>query len=80
MISRVKIACYKPRIVSQAFIASHKKGILDGRVELDTHADTFVAGRNCLLMHYSERVCNVMPYSNEYEAKKSVPIVQIATG
>ena len=80
MISRVKIACYKPRNVSQAFIASHKQGIFDGRVELDTHADTFVAGRNCLLMHYSERVCDVMPYSDEYEAKKSVPIVQIATG
>ena len=80
MISRVKIACYKPRNVSQAFIASHKQGVFDGRVELDTHADTFVAGRNCLLMHYTERVCDVMPYSDEYEAKKSVPIAQVATG
>ena len=39
-----------------------------------------MAGRNCLLMHYTERVCDVMPYSDEYEAKKSVPIVQVATG
>ena len=79
-ISRVKIACYKPRNVSQAFIASVKQGVFNGRVELDAHADTFVAGRNSLIMHYSERVCDVMPYSDEYEAKKSVPIVQIATG
>ena len=60
--------------------ASHRQGVFDGRVELDTHADTFVAGRNCLLMHYTERVCDVMPYSDEYEAKKSVPIAQVATG
>ena len=31
-------------------------------------------------MHYTERVCDVMPYSDEYEAKKSVPIAQVATG
>ena len=31
-------------------------------------------------MHYTERVCDVMPYSDEYEAKKSGPIVQVATG
>ena len=42
MISRVKIACYKRRNVSQAFIASHKQGVFDGCVELDTHADATV--------------------------------------
>ena len=47
---------------------------------MDSHADTFVAGRNCILMHYTERVCDVMPYSEEYEAKSDIPIVQVATG
>ena len=80
MILRLKIACYKPHNISQAFIASYKQGIYGSWVELDTHADTIVAGRKCLLMHYTKRVCDVLPYSDEYEAKKSVPIVQIATG
>ena len=31
-------------------------------------------------MHYTERVCNVMTYSDDYESKKEVPIVQDATG
>ena len=30
-------------------------------------------------MHYTERVCDVMPYSDDYEANEGVPIVQIAT-
>lgn len=51
-----------------------------GRIELDTHADCFVAGRNCQVMHYTERVCDVLPYSDDYEARQRVPIVQAATG
>lgn len=54
--------------------------VYNGRLEVDSHADTFVAGRNCMLMHYTERVCDVMPYSDDYEAKTQVPIVQAATG
>ena len=77
---RVKIACNSIRTVSQAFVSSSKQAVYDGRVELDTHADTPVAGRNCLLMHFTERVCDVMPYSDEVEAKRGVPIIQVATG
>jgi len=68
------------RVASKVFASDKDAPIFEGRTELDTHADTFVAGRNCLLMHYTERVCDVMPYSDDYEAKKSVPIVQVATG
>ena len=59
---------------------SSYNGVYDGRIELDSHADAFVAGRNCLVMHYAERVCDVMPYSDEYDPKSDVPIVQVATG
>ena len=48
--------------------------------ELDSHADTIVAGRNTLLMSYTDRVCEVSPYSDEYQPKKDVPIVSAATG
>ena len=49
-------------------------------MEVDIHADTFVAGRNCVVMHYTERVADVLPYSDEYQEKKGIPIVQTATG
>ena len=80
-ISRVRIGIqYDARHVSKVFTASPNQGVFDGRVELDTHTDTFVAGRNCLLMNYTERVCDVMPYSDDYEPKTGIPIVQAATG
>jgi len=80
-ISNVRILRqYSTRRVGKVFVPNNKQGVFDGRVEMDSHADTFVAGRNCILMHYTERVCDVMPYSEEYEAKSDIPIVQVATG
>ena len=68
VVSRVRVgAQYVARHVSKVFTATASQGVFDGRVELDTHADTFVAGRNCLLMNFTERVCDVMPYSDDYE-------------
>ena len=81
VVSRVRVgAQYVTRHVSKVFTATASQGVFDGRVELDTHADTFVAGRNCLLMNFTERVCDVMPYSDDYEPKTGIPIVQAATG
>ena len=31
-------------------------------------------------MHFTERICDVMPYSDEYDAMTDIPIVQAATG
>lgn len=67
-ISQIKVIKQYAR-VSKVFIPEKDPPIFEGRTELDTHADTFVAGRNCLLMNYTERVCDVMPYSDEYEAR-----------
>ena len=44
-----------------------------------THADTIVCGLNCIIMHFTGKECNVSPYTDTYEAIKSVPIVQAAT-
>lgn len=51
-----------------------------GKTEMDSHADTIVAGRNCIVMKYTDRSCNVSPYSDDYEPIRGVPIVQAATG
>ena len=50
-----------------------------GRTELDSHADSIVAGSNCCIMHYTNRECDVSPYRDDYEPIKNVPIVQAAT-
>ena len=71
---------YTRRNIAKAFKNNPEAGIYDGRVELDTHADTFVAGRNCVLMAFTEQVCDVMPYSDDYQPKKGIPIVTAATG
>ena len=50
-----------------------------GTVEMDTHADTIVFGRNFVQLQATGRECSVSPYSDAYEAIHSVPIVSAAT-
>lgn len=58
---------------------SHEDKIYHGRIELDSHADTIVFGKNCTVLHYTGRECDVSPYTDAYESIKSVPIAQAAT-
>ena len=51
-----------------------------GRLELDSHADTIVAGANCVVLSYTGRECDVTPYDSTYAPAKGVPIVHAATG
>ena len=47
---------------------------------MDSDADAFVAGRNCFLMQYAERVCDVMLCLDEHEPKSNTSIVQVVSG
>ena len=49
------------------------------QIELDSHADTIVCGANCSIIHYTGKECDVSPYTDTYEAIKSVPIVRAGT-
>ena len=49
------------------------------RCELDTHADTCVAGPNFQLDEYTGEHCDVTPYSSDYEPLKNIPIVNAST-
>ena len=51
-----------------------------GRCELDSHADTTVAGNNCGIIKYTYRSCDVAPFSEKYTPMKDIPIVPAATG
>ena len=57
-----------------------KNGVYEGRIELDSHLHSFVAGRNCLIIHYTERICDVMLCSNECELKSNTCVARVATG
>ena len=50
-----------------------------GRIELDSHADTIVAGSNCVILQYTGKECDVSPYRDDYESVSNVPIVHAAT-
>ena len=71
----------KRRSISQVdngeIIDSSKEAV--GRIELDSHADTIVAGANCSFLYYTGRQCDVSPYDSSYEPVKAVSIVCAAT-
>ena len=50
-----------------------------GKCELDSHADTTVAGSNCTVLHYTGKECDVSPFRDDFEPIKNVPIVTAAT-
>ena len=51
----------------------------EGRIELDSHADTIVLGANCVVLSHTGQTCEVMPYSDTYNAITDVPVITGAT-
>jgi hypothetical protein len=47
--------------------------------EMDSHADTCVAGPNFRISEYTGEHCDVTPYSYDYKPMKNVPIVNAST-
>ena len=74
------IRCSNWSISSTARKQDHTSEALHGRSELDSHADTKVAGRNCIVLHRIERSCDVALFSDTYDPMKDVEIVLAATG
>ena len=46
---------------------------------MDSHADTIVLGANCIVLSHTGQTCEVMPYSDTYNAITDVPVVTRAT-
>jgi hypothetical protein len=55
------------------------KATVYSHMEMDSHADKAVLSRNCVILNYTGRECDVSPYTDLYEAIKGVPIVSGAT-
>ena len=48
-----------------------------GRCELDSHADTIVAGANCIILQYTGQECSVHPYSDSYAQSIMFPSLML---
>ena len=61
--------------------AKRKPSLLpsEGCIELDSHADTIVLGANCVVLSHTGQTCEVMPYSDTYNAITDVLVVTGAT-
>ena len=58
---------------------SHSHGA-EGRTELDTHADTCVAGSNTVVLDLTGKTVSVPPFCEaEFDSMKDVPIATVAT-
>ena len=67
--------------IAHKFRTPKRSDYYTGRSKLDSHADIMVAGRNCIIINYTDRTCTVSPYNeDEYKPVTGVPIVQAATG
>ena len=51
-----------------------------GICELDSHVDTNVSGKNCAIIKYTDRSCDVALFSEKYAPMKDISIVSAATG
>jgi hypothetical protein len=47
------------------------------RSELDSHADTCVAGANTTLLWYTDHTVSVSPFIGEYKPLKDIPIASV---
>ena len=65
-------------VYSVNYDAMRGEGHRSGRCEMDSHADTCVAGSNCVILEYTGRTAEVEAYSPDYPSKK-VPIATVAT-
>jgi hypothetical protein len=55
--------------------ATHTIGYFDE----DSHADMHCAGKNCVMLSTMGYSCDVSPFHNQYEVRKDVEIVKLAT-
>ena len=51
------------------------KAVTHNKMEMDSHADTVVLGKNCVVISFTGRECDVSPYTDTYDSIKGVPIV-----
>ncbi len=54
------------------------KEIVHSISELDSHADTCIAGPSCIVLEYTDQVVNISAYSEQLDTMENIPIVTAA--
>lgn len=71
------------RRISKSRVATRAKPTIQAvhhsTIEMDSHADTIVFGKNFMLMSSTGRECSVVPYNDTYQAINNIMIVSAAT-
>ena len=67
------------RVCSSQQSHHRNSSIVHGKCELDSHADTTVAGANCTVLHFTGQECDVSPFRDDYEPISKVKICHAAT-
>ena len=70
---------YPPERKISATSREDQHEVHHGRIELDSHANTIVFGKNCVVLAFTGRECDVSPYTDTYDSIKSVPIAKAGT-
>ena len=74
------------KVISSAMVASASDDFMnstadnevEGRCELDSHANMVVLGKHCVVIENTGRVAQVNPFTPDYKALERVPIVDAA--
>ena len=56
-----------------------KEVVRHGRIELDSHVDTIVFGKKCVVLNYTGQEYDVLPYTDIYDSIKIVLIAKAGT-
>ena len=67
------------RILSQLNKTSFKNEGFEANSELDSHADTVCAGKNFIVIEYTNQACDVHGFSKDIGSFKSIPVAKVAT-
>ena len=73
------------RLVNLRISSTHRDQVstrekFNAQTELNSHANTTVAGQNCVPIWHTERSYDMAPFYNTYKPTKDVTIVSTATG
>jgi hypothetical protein len=52
---------------------------IEANVELDSHADTTVAGSSFRVIKFTDKSCDVFPFSDQYSPMEKVPVAKVGT-
>ena len=73
------VSKYEKKVSTRILSSTKKVKFCVARSELDSHADTCVAGSNCVVLEYTGQKVKVSPFTEEYKPIEGVPIARCAT-